>query len=248
MDTGCNNVGSFRLIVYPLSDINMDDTYKFCLGQSIQIDAPSGFDAYNWSTGETTQDIVVNTAGDYTLTVTDHHGCTNSKVIRVVASDIAIIDDVEINDFNTIGDNSIKIKASGIGDYEYSIDGMNYQDENIITGLYPGSYTVYVSDKNGCGLVTKDIDILGAPQYFTPNGDGFNDTWQIMNIGKKPETTVQIFNRYGKLVKTLNAADNGWDGNFNGKPLPADDYWFRVIIKDHNGKTRQVKGHFTLKR
>jgi len=96
--------------------------------------------------------------------------------------------------------------------------------------------------------VSKEVDLLGAPQFFTPNGDGFNDNWHIINITKKPEATIKIFNRFGKLVKILSVSDFGWDGTYNGTPLPADDYWFIVLIKDNDGETRKVKGHFALNR
>ncbi len=246
-NSGCHAENSFDLIVHPLPEINMDDTYLFCIGSSIQIDAPSGFAAYQWSTGDTTQDILVNTPGDYTVTVTDVNGCTNSKTITVNASDVAVIDEVEIKDFND-ADNQITVHATGIGDYEYSIDGVNYQDSNIFTGLYPGTYTVYVSDKNACGVVSQEVDLLGAPRFFTPNGDGFNDFWQVINITKKPASVINIYDRYGKLLTSLTSDSQGWDGTLNGKPLPATDYWYEVLVNENNGNTRIKKGHFALKR
>jgi len=246
-DSGCTNTGSFNLKVHPLPEINMDDTYLFCIGSSIQIDAPAGFASYEWSTGETTRDILVNTAGNYTLTVTDDNGCTNSKIITVDASDVAVIDDIIIKDFNA-DNNQITVLASGIGDYEYSIDGINYQDSNVFDHLYPGTYTVYISDKNACGVVSQDVDLLGAPRFFTPNGDGFNDFWQIINITKKPASVIGIYDRYGKLLTTLTSDSKGWDGTLNGRQLPATDYWFVANVNEANGKVRKVTGHFALKR
>jgi len=246
-DTGCHNEGSFNLMVHPLIMINMDETYKFCLGHHIQIDAPAGFVSYLWSTGETTRDISVNSPCQLNLTVTDANGCSNSKTITVEASDKAVIDDIKIEDFS-LSDNKITIYASGIGDYEYSLDGINYQDSPVFEYLSPGTYTVYVGDKNACGVVTQTIDLLGSPHFFTPNGDGQNDLWQIINIQKRPETIVRIFDRYGKLIKTMTASDPGWDGTMQGKPMPADDYWFVVTIKEANGSSRLRRGHFALKR
>ena len=246
-DTDCKNEGSFELIVYPLPEIVMDDTYLFCIGSTIQIDAPSGFSAYQWSTGETTQDIIVSTPGDYTVTVTDANGCTNSKTVTVNASDAAVIDNIETLDFNS-DNNQITVIASGIGDYEYSLDGINYQDSNQFTGLYPGTYTVYVSDKNGCGVTSQTVDLLGAPRFFTPNGDGSNDLWHVINISKKPNSVVRIYDRYGKLLTVLPSGSAGWDGTLNGKPLPSTDYWFVADINEGNGENRKKAGHFALKR
>ncbi len=245
---GCTNIGSFNLAVHPLVEINMDDTYQFCLGQSIQIDAPAGFVSYEWSTGDTTQDIMVDTPGQYTVTVTNAEGCSNSKTITVEASDVATIDRVEIEDFSGENNNKIIVYASGIGDYEYSLDGMNYQDQNVFDHVYPGTYTIYISDKNGCGQVTQEVDIFGSPQFFTPNGDGYNDYWHVINIEKRPGAIVNIYDRYGKLLKVLTSASPGWNGSYEGKPLPADDYWFTVYIKNTDGSTRTAQGHFLLKR
>ena len=61
---------------------------------------------------------------------------------------------------------------------------------------------------------------------------------------KKTKSIIYIFNRYGKLLKELNPNSLGWDGTFNGLPLPADDYWYTIKLEDN----REVKGHFSIKR
>jgi hypothetical protein len=71
----------------------------------------------------------------------------------------------------------ISIYVSGAGDYEYSIDGIHYQSNNQFQNLFSGAYTVYVRDKNGCGIVTDKVYLLMYPKFF--NGDGYNDTWSI---------------------------------------------------------------------
>ena len=85
-----------------------------------------------------------------------------------------------------------------------------------------------------------DIDI-DFPKFFTPNGDGFNDTWQV-NGQLQLIKDILIFNRYGKLLKQLNPASTGWDGTCNGKIQTSNDYWFTVSLEDG----RIFKGHFSL--
>jgi gliding motility-associated-like protein len=247
-DSGCCSISSFDLIVHPLPEIIMDDEYILCEGQNIQIDAPVGFVTYEWSTGETSQSIDVNTPGTYTLTVTDTNGCQNEKTITVILSNAAVIELVDIKDFIGVNGNSITVFVNGVGDYEYSLDGINYQESNTFTGLYPGTYTIYVSDKNGCGVVQKEVDLLGAPQFFTPNGDGNNDHWQIINVTKRKGTYVYIYDRYGKLMAKIDSNGPGWDGMYNGRPALATDYWFAAQVKEDDGVYREVKGHFSLKR
>jgi len=245
-ETGCRSIDSFDLIVHPKPEIVMDDLFAICAGDILQIEAPAGYTSYSWSTGETTQSINVTDEGQYTVTVVDQFGCENSHTVTVTSSEAAIIENVNVTDFQVADGNSITVSVSGNGDYEYSLDGVNYQDSNVFSGLYPGTYTVYVSDKKGCGITQQEVDILGAPQFFTPNGDGYNDFWQIINVSKRPGTTVYIYDRYGKLMADINSAGPGWDGNYKGQPALSTDYWYIANVKEPDGKIREVKGHFAL--
>ncbi|WP_262711713.1 T9SS type B sorting domain-containing protein [Antarcticibacterium arcticum] len=90
---------------------------------------------------------------------------------------------------------------------------------------------------------------MGYPRFFTPNNDGYNDTWNIIDGGGISVTKVIIYDRYGKLIKQINPGISGWDGTFNSRPMPADDYWFVVDYTDSSVESmQQFKGHFTLKR
>ncbi len=91
-----------------------------------------------------------------------------------------------------------------------------------------------------------DISVIGHAKFFTPNGDGYNDFWQIkgINASFQPNSIIYIFDRYGKLLKQLSVKSEGWDGTFNGTKMPTDDYWFKLFLEDG----RQYSGHFTLKR
>ena len=99
--------------------------------------------------------------------------------------------------------------------------------------------------KNDCGIVNEGVSVIGFPKFFTPNNDGFNDTWQVYGVSNQfqSNTKILIFNRFGKLIKELDPSGIGWDGTFNGNALPSDDYWFSVQLEDG----RIFKNHFTLK-
>ena len=155
----------------------------------------------------------------------------------------SIITDVIISDFNG-NKNSVLIETSGVGNYEYSLDGTLFQSDSLFTNVKTGIYTVYVRDNLSCGLSTRMIYVLDYPRFFTPNGDGYNDFWRINNLNLFPNATVTIFDRYGKLLKQLNQLSNSWDGTFNRVALPADDYWFNINFGDE----KNIKGHFSLKR
>ncbi|WP_299531607.1 T9SS type B sorting domain-containing protein [Ulvibacterium sp.] len=168
---------------------------------------------------------------------------------------IPVLDRVEILDTNLSEDpdmNNVEIFVDGDGDYEYAINGGEFQDDPVFRDIPPGLNTLIINDKNGCGT-TEPLEFLvvGYPKFFTPNGDGIHDAWNILGIETLNDPAVFIFDRYGKLLKQLNAATIGWDGTFNGRPMPSSDYWFRFeYSEDEEGivvaKTR--KAHFTLKR
>ncbi|MNY29794.1 hypothetical protein D3C86_1638570 [compost metagenome] len=121
-----------------------------------------------------------------------------------------------------------------------------YQEDSIFNNVSAGIHTVFIKDLNGCGIVPKEVAVLGIPNYFTPNQDGYNDTWNIkgVNASFNTNTIIYIFDRYSKLVKQINPNGEGWDGTYIGKSMPADDYWYSVQLEDG----RLMKGHFSLKR
>lgn len=245
---GCHQVVALHLTLLGKPIIPITDIMPICEGSSITIDAGVGYDYYLWSTGETSSSIMVSTSGNYSVTVRENHVlipyCESIKDFTVVKSNIATVLKVVPIDW-TVNQNSITVLLTGnsVGDYEYSLDGIHYQDSNTFTGLESGEYTVYVKDKNGCGIQPEDFYLLMYPKFFTPNGDGYNDVWKIQLSEKEVNLTVKIFDRFGKLLKALDNT-TGWDGTFNGQELPSTDYWFTVIRAD--GK--EYRAHFALKR
>jgi gliding motility-associated-like protein len=257
IDNGiCYAYTSIYLTVYPFPELLPDEEVLYCLNlfpQTITLEAgilngnPSDY-TYQWhldgvDLNQNTEQILVNEVGIYMVTVTNNDGCSNTRTITVNASNLATIEDVYVNEAS--GNTSITITVSGEGDYEYALDNGYFQDSNVFNNVSAGYHTVYVNDKNGCGVVPQDVSVLGFPKFFTPNGDGYNDFWNPVGINYyETSVIVTIFNRYGQLIKELNAFGPGWDGTFNGNLLPSDDYWFVTTMS--NGK--EYRGHFSLKR
>jgi gliding motility-associated-like protein len=242
--SGCYATTSFELIVKPKPPINMPDVYRFCKGGNILLTAPEGFETYVWSNGETSRIITVNQPGDYTITVTqitEGVVCENSKTITVYESEAPIITQIKSTEW-TVDSNTITVSVLGIGNYEYSLDNIFYQDSPEFKGLESGIYTVYVRDKDGCGIDKSEVIVMTYPKFFTPNGDGINDIWNIKYSRYEPSMKVHIFDRYGKLITSFSGNNSGWDGRYNGRDLPATDYWF--VVERQDG--RQYKGHFSL--
>lgn len=244
----CYDIIPVTLIINTFSAQDFEDeTLYLCEGlNTITLSVPDIYESYLWDDEDTsiTNSISVNAPGEYNIIVTDINECSDTKKFIILPSGKAIINAVEINDF-TGGNNSVLINYSGLGDYQFSLDGNVYEDSPLFINVPSGTYTVYVKDTNGCGITTKEIFVLDYPKFFTPNADGYNDIWRIDYLQKEHQNaTVAVFDRYGILIYSFTGDGEGWNGNFNSKPLPSSDYWFTITLEDK----RVIKGHFSLKR
>ena len=249
----CYGVNELNLSVFELPQLDQGDETFFCIDSNsppVFIDSgiignPSDF-SFLWSSGQTSDEIEISQGGTYTVTVTNANGCTQTKSITIVNSNIATIENIEINDVSA--NNTVTVIATGEGDYEYALDDVlgPYQDDNTFYNVTPGFHTVYVRDKNNCGIADQIISVIGFPNFFTPNDDGYNDSWHVYGINTPSQagSKIYIFDRYGKLLKELSYNSLGWDGTYNGNPMPTSDYWFYIELNDN----RIFRGHFTLKR
>ena len=239
----CVSNPNHSLVLYPVASNPQEAfNYSWTLNGEIIASSPT---------------LTVSNPGDYsiTLTKTDGTGCSRTETVSVVASEIATITPTDITIVDLSENNSLTIKnpsSLGSGDYWFSLESNDgqishpYQDEPVFNNLKGGIYTLFVADKNGCGIATLPISVIGYPKFFTPNDDGINDFWQIQGISDliQPNSSIHIFDRYGKLLKQLSPSEVGWNGTFNGYALSTDDYWFKLLLQDG----RIVLGHFTLKR
>ncbi len=236
-----------------------DETTNYCLNNypntipleaGLRIGAPGDF-TYQWllnnvATPFTSETININEVGTYTVIVTHPDGCSATRDIIVEPKDTAFVESVSVS--GVAPNNTITITTSGVGDYEFALDDSNgiYQDSNIFTNISAGEHIAYIRDKNGCGTIEELVYVLGFPSYFTPNGDYYNETWMPLGVDLdfKATMSIQIFDRYGKLLKQINPQSQGFNGTFNGENLPSSDYWF--VVSFSNGKT--YRGHFALVR
>jgi gliding motility-associated-like protein len=252
----CYQTGSFDIITGQTPRINLLPEYVACDGLPVLLDASVGnlpTTVYAWSNGSIDPAITISDIGTTTVSVTatNDYGicngtsfsCSTSQDITVKIADIPVIDHIDTHDW-TDNENSITIVTTHQGDYEYSIDGINFQDSPNFLHLTPGLYTLHVRDSGGCRTITEEIWLLNYPKFFTPNGDGYNETWYVRNSEHEPNFKVFIYDRYGKLITGFPSGTPGWDGKLNGRLLFADDYWFTAYRQDG----RVHRGHFTLKR
>ena len=257
----CFGIGPYvNLVVNPIPELNLGDNFTLCLdpitglGSQIINATPSmsGTYDYVWSPANPNGNSPiydVTQGGTYSVVVTNNTtGCENTdSVTATFSSEPAIFSAEVTTPAFSLGSTTIVAMASGgFGEYEYSLNLVDWQSSNIFTDLPNGSYVVYVRDIQGCGLLNSGtLFALTYPNFFTPNGDGYHDTWNIANLDPSYEAKIFIYDRYGKLIRQVNPNGEGWDGTFAGQKLPATDYWFRIEYKE-NGTAKEFKSHFSL--
>lgn len=140
--------------------------------------------------------------------------------------------------------------ASGSSIYLFSLDNGEFQSSGFFNNVSIGLHVVTITDINFCFTEVIELVVMSYPKFFTPNGDGINDYWTIATMENLVDVNIHIFDRYGKKIIQLNKNSNGWDGNYNGQPLPASDYWFTITYteKEPKGRHREFTSHFSLKR
>lgn len=198
--------------------------------------------------GANSHSLTVNQPGNYFVIATSNAtGCSSEPAhAEVIGSSPAVISFTVSDAFSS--SNSITVNANGIANnFEYSLNGGPFQDSNVFYNVSSGIHHVTVRDKYGCGSVTDSVLVINYPKFFTPNGDGYNDTWNITDLKDQDQSVIYIYDRYGKLLKQIFPNKPGWNGTFNGQPMPSTDYWFTVTYEE-NGTQKEFKAHFSLKR
>ncbi len=266
----CYAVAEIILKVEQLPEVLLDGDYRLCVDENgnpiaEEEGSPSppvidtGLDpalyTFVWEfngvivVGENGPSIIALQGGEYTVTYTEiATNCEGSATATVTVSSPPFTYEANLVT-GAFSDNPIvEVIATGDGTYQYQLDSGPFQDSNIFENVDPGNHTITIKDIYGCGSVTIEVGVIDYPPYFTPNADSYHDTWNIIGIATgDPTAKIYIFDRFGKLLKQLSPLGTGWDGTYNGKPLPSSDYWFRVEYTE-NGTNKEFKGHFTLKR
>lgn len=237
-NNGCLSINRIPINVSVVSfPFFTDENVTICKNENVTLNAAIPNCSYLWSTGETTQTILSNGLLNYSVVITLPEGCSKTKNFTLFENPIPVIKTILINDITAT------IITENTGDFEFSIDGINYQNANTFSIPQGGLYTAFVRDNKSCGEDKEDFIILLLPKFFSPNNDGFNDSWTVDQIKYYPTMEIKIYDRYGKLLTKLTPSNPTWDGKLNQKALPATDYWY--VLKIDNSKT-EIKGHFSI--
>lgn len=201
-----------------------------------------------WTLNSTTVNTIFdpskNNSNTYIYTV-DNGVCGVSSAtleVEVIKNQEIENVNIQLNDFSATN-NSVQINIFSERKYEYSMDGFNYQDENIFNNLKGGKQKIYVRGKDGCEYYEKEFFIKTYPTFFSPNGDGINDFWKLKEFPEE-NYRIYIYNRFGNFIRELKSNKDFWDGTKDGKILPSSNYWFKLISE----KGIILYGNFSLLR
>lgn len=238
---GCWKMVNLTLQLNQKPVVNLPENEEFCRGLSVDLDAgldtssnpPVKFKNYKWTKDDSSvsisndQILKVNTAGKYTVEVTNSSDCKNTSSTVVNQSILADILKVEI--FN----NNAKVLLSAGGDFEFSLDNTIWQDSNEFKNLSNGNHTVFVRTKLGCIIGQMTFTIFNISNSFTPNGDGINETWKIDGMENYPNSEITVFDRQSTTVlHVITTGSFEWNGYYNGRPLPTATYWYIIKVSD----------------
>jgi len=231
---------------------------SICEGMSITIDASSYYaDTHSWTSPafeegviKTESKIIESPAETATYTVKMSRGtCTETDYTTIEVNSKPVIFSI---DSIGVRDRAIRYEpGTGTPPFKFGVDNQPADDDSEKYNLFFGWHSFYIIDNADCHSEVVNWLVeppkLVIPPYFSPNGDGINDTWEIEGMRTiYPDAVVTIYDRFGKqLVQYKGSADTGWDGMYNGKQMPTTDYWYVIDINEID---KQYVGHFTLLR
>ncbi|MCI5083582.1 MAG: HYR domain-containing protein, partial [Saprospiraceae bacterium] len=225
-ETGCEEQQLVSVEELALPDVIIEGEFSYCAGESVELTATGAIE-YEWSTGETTATIIVDSPGEYTVTGVDVNGC--------VAMATVIVEEFPLPEVEIIGElafcqgDSTQLTASGAVSYVWSTG----ETTASIFVSSPGAYTVTGTDANGCtniATVIVEENLLPSLDIIGPLSICAGSTTEITVVGAETyvwstgETTTSIqINMPGDYSVTgtdANGCENSIDFTVTELPLP----------------------------
>lgn len=216
-----------------------------CYGSSdgsIALTVSGGMPPYTflWSDQTTNQQLQDVTANDYSVLIVDNNGCSLTADATVGQPPEIIIEETLTHvTCKDQSDGEIALSVTGgIPGYDYVWShGETTRD---VADLEGGNYSITVIDQHNCPMSEEyfiqvpPYICIWIPSAFTPNGDGYNDKWDITNSYLYPDITVTVFNKEGAQVFADTGYEESWDGTFNGNNSPAGTYYYVVNTRNND--------------
>lgn len=220
-------------------------------GGSVTLDAGLGYDSYEWYDSSNqlignTRELIVDEAGTYRVSVARGSECRGTDTVEVVEIDFPIFV-VKTDLFNTI---LIELIAGNVDELEYQLEDMDgniiksWQTSNLFNNVKEGIYIIRIRTWDASCSTYKTAVTVSIPNAITPNGDGYNDNWDLSRLKNiAPDARIEVYDRYGKFIHVLHKENNfKWDGFYLGRPLPTGSYVYIMKIGDE-----KFTGHLLIK-
>ena len=248
-DKGCYSATEDTLVLVSQPKPNLGPDVTICEGSSHTFSLTDNYNSYEWNDGSTDPTLTVSESGQVFVTVWDEYQCTGSDTASLLISTTPIVD--LGRDTVICGDNSLELNAGDFDSYSWST-GETVNPITVREGA--GTVSVIVTNADGCEgtdeIIIKPCDpvtLLGViPNTITPNDDNVHDTWKINNISLFPEASIQIYDRWGRVIFEQNGGyENDWNGkDSSGKDLPVDTYFYIIDLKVKG--TSPIAGNVTI--
>lgn len=264
--SGCQSKKSLDITVDPKVNLTVSPDQDICVKELSEPITASGADSYEWTPNLGTNGRVSHEEpGEKKYTVKAIAGeCDATAVVTINVHELPEISSITPKSEEETNDMVITMNYSkGQSPFEFSLDGVDFIE--VQSGIWEnapiGWNVLYVKDEYEC-INFKEFYVEPTPispdKFFSPNGDNNHDEWKVRNLESYDSYIVEIFTRHGKrlYIKRVGSFNTdgsnvdgseftGWNGEYNGKPMPSDDYWYLITVEDIR---KQYTGHFTLKR
>ncbi|WP_223558119.1 lectin-like domain-containing protein [Chryseobacterium lathyri] len=232
----CFAIAKVNLVVLSPVKSNVLKDKIICIDGRTDLDAGPGFDGYEWITGATTPSIQGVGVGLYWVKLKTGN-CITLQTVKVIASANPVISSIDIH--NT----TVTVNVSGgTPPYKYSLNGIDWQDSNIFTGLHRGEVKVFVKDFYNCSPVEVQITVPNLINAITPNGDNVNDFIDYSALAYKKNLVFIVYDRYGnKLYEADKTRNFKWDGTAFGKKILTGTYWYSISWNENDKNNTPTK-------
>ena len=235
-EDGCYSIAKINLKVLPPVKSTVLKDKTICLEDRTTLDAGAGFDGYEWNTGATTQTISNVGVGAYWVKLKTGK-CFTLQQVHVYATHQPVIASLDINN------NTITVNATGgSAPYQYSLDGITWQESNVFAGLPRGENKIFLKDSYDCNPVQIQITVPNLINAITPNGDNVNDELDYTALAYKKNLVFTVYNRYGNKIYEADKIRNyKWNGTSGGKKIQTGTYWYTITWNEDDKNSTPTK-------
>lgn len=244
--SGCDSVVKTNLTVHPIPKPSLGNNSNICEGDTAILN-PGNFSSYMWQDFTTASSYKAFIPGTYKVTVSNQYNCTASAVLTIKKIVPKPKNFLPAN-LDLCKGNILNIPTPNFKSYLWS-DGSTASTLNVST---PGIYNLIVTNFDNCigkdTIIIKEINCvpIAVPNAFTPNNDGYNDTFSPIINEQVFNYSFKIFNRFGQLIFQTNSINKRWDGTFKNQLQTAATYIYQIGFFNINQKYFNYTGNIIL--